>query len=187
MTFHERLTPEDAAVFQRAASRNREFLPADYMVMLGDARDAQIFGFMARDNGPDCGHINIHAMPLRAFPGYCGGTGYGTDRETGTRKCYACCAKEERASMIATGRATLYIVRLKSEDGKDFDIFTRHVTDWAGELKFRCIETRYHAHAGGFGSQRTDAWFVGPDGFIWHAVNRGDNDIARCKRTRERA
>jgi hypothetical protein len=37
--FHERLTDEDRAIFLRAASRNRDSLPADYMVMLGDATD----------------------------------------------------------------------------------------------------------------------------------------------------
>lgn len=37
--FHDTLTTEDAAIFQRAASRNRESLPADYMVMMGDSTD----------------------------------------------------------------------------------------------------------------------------------------------------
>lgn len=37
--FHDTLTNEDTAIFQRAASRNREYLPADYMVMMGDSTD----------------------------------------------------------------------------------------------------------------------------------------------------
>lgn len=164
-------------IAMRATDRGRE-LSLIAMVQ-GDRRDAQIFGFMARDNGLDCGHINIHAMPLRAFPGYCGGTGYGIDSATNTRKCYACCAQSERASMISTGRATLYLTHEGVGDWR--------VTDWPGELSFFAYDTRRSRNGGGFGSQRTDAWFVGPDGFIWHAVNRGDNDIARCKRTRERA
>lgn len=45
--FHERLTPEDAAVFLRASTRNRDSLPADYMVMLGD--DADYRAMMARE------------------------------------------------------------------------------------------------------------------------------------------
>jgi len=128
----------------------------------------------------DCGHL-----PTAQAPGALG-TGYGVD-SAGKTACYQCCADKERAAMIETGRATLYLVRKKSPDGKEFDIFTRHVTDWPGLLEFRCREVRHYPRAGGFGSQRTDAWFAGPDGYVWHAVNRGDSDIARCRRTKERA
>lgn len=189
-------------IAMRATDKGREF--SLIAMVQGDRRDAQIFGFMARDNGLDCGHVNIHAMPGRAFPGYCGGTGYGVDHATGTRKCYACCAQSERASMIATGRATLYLVRRSvtvapsDTDGRPLEetaalranpkatVMRYFVTDWAGELEFKTLPGIRHG-AGGFGSQRTDAWFVGPDGFVWHAVNRGDNDIARCRRTKVKA
>lgn len=129
----------------------------------------------------DCGHLPT-ARPKGQTSG---GTGYGT--YDGKTYCYACCAERDRADMIATGRATLYLVRKKSSDGKEFDIFTRHVTNWPGTLEFRCSETRHYPRSGGFGSQRTDAWFAGPDGYVWHAVNRGDMDIARCKRTKVKA
>ena len=115
----------------------------------------------------DCGHT--------PSPHSAATTGYGTLPD-GKRICYACCAERDRADMIATGKATLYLV------GN-----VRHVTNWPGALAFAVLERRISKHGGGFGSQRTDAWFHGPDGYVWHAVNRGDNDIARCKRTKEKA
>ena len=114
----------------------------------------------------DCGHTPSRHGPLT--------TGYGTD-DHGKRKCYECCADGDKARMIAGGRATLYVTL---KQGK------RTVTNWPGSLSFRCITFSVSKHAGGFGSQRTDVWFIGPDGFMWHAVNRGDNDLARCKRTK---
>jgi hypothetical protein len=48
------------------------------------------------------------------------GTGYGVTKE-GNKVCYACCAKLELASMIETGKSTLYFCKDK-------------VTDWAGGL-----------------------------------------------------
>lgn len=140
-----------------------------------DARHAYILAPVTLD----CGH---GLSPLRPGPG---GAGYGTTRD-GKKVCYSCCANNDLTEMQATGRATLYLVRKSSADGKEFDIFTRHVTNWPGSLEFRCSEVRHYPRGGGFGSQRTDAWFNGPDGYVWHAVNRGDNDIARCKRTKEK-
>ena len=114
----------------------------------------------------DCGHTPSSHGPMT--------TGYGEDA-SGRRRCYECCADADKASMIADGRATLY-VSLKQGN--------RAVTNWPRSLSFPCLAFGVSPRAGGFGSQRTDAWFIGPDGYIWHAVNRGDNDIARCKRTK---
>lgn len=97
-------------------------------------------------------------------------TGYGRTA-SGDRHCFACCAEQDRAEMIETGRhPCLYLTR-------------GEVRNWPGSLRFAVTETRRNPRAGGFGSQRTDAWFRGPDGHMWHAINRGDNDIARCRRT----
>lgn len=49
--FHDTLTNEDAAIFQRAASRNREYLPADYMVMMGDSTDYRAMLTLATRRG----------------------------------------------------------------------------------------------------------------------------------------
>ena len=35
--------------------------------------------------------------------------------------------------------------------------------------------------------KRLDVWFYGPDGYIWHGVQYGDNtQIVHCKRSSER-
>lgn len=146
----------------------------------------------------DCGHPPSDHGPHT--------TGYGIDPVTGARSCYQCCADKERVSMIETGRATLYLVlrtvpvSLGDTDGRPLadtielrtnpkaTVARWFVTDWPGLLKFKCFPgVRRNARGGGFGSQRTDAWFVGPDGYVWHAINRGDMDIARCKRTKVKA
>lgn len=133
----------------------------------------------------DCGH----PRPVLA-PGH--GTGYGVHK--GRTACYACCADLDRAEMIATGRITLYLVtRLPSTPYTPY-AFRHHVANWPGSLSFECLArpgtyegVKRSSRGGGFGSQRTDAWFVGPDGYVWHAINRGDMDVARCRRTKKRA
>lgn len=112
----------------------------------------------------DCGHPE---SPHSDFT-----TGYGTTAD-GKRHCYACCAAQDRADMLANGRATLYLSKDKSG--------AWHVSNWPGTLTFLARAKTAH-RGGGFGCQRTDAWFRGPDGAMWHAINRGDNQIARCRR-----
>lgn len=128
----------------------------------------------------DCGHaLGMHTGCT---------AGYGTDA-AGVRSCYQCCADKERASMVETGRATLYLVSRNVPASYGSGVSRQHyVTDWPGKLEFRTIGApNVKRNGGGFGAQRTDAWFVGPDGFIWHAINRGDNGVARCKRIKVRA
>ncbi len=121
----------------------------------------------------DCGH-----PPTVGQEGIA--TGYGTDKD-GKTACYECCADFDRARMIADGRITLYLVACGP---RPLSAFTRafEITNWPGTLRFPATLTRTKKHGGGFGAQRTDAWFTGPDGKRWHAVNRGDSQIARCKR-----
>jgi hypothetical protein len=131
----------------------------------------------------DCGHVNTRAPK----PGECGGTGYARIKhESGAeqRICYDCCAVRDRLDMLATGRAVLYLVGRVD----NVHVTTHVVTNWPGTLEFKCFpRVVRRPGAGGFGAQRTDAWFIGPDGFIWHAINRGDMQLARCKRTKEKA
>lgn len=98
-----------------------------------------------------------------------GGTGYGYDKEN-RLTCYDCCGAMEKAAMIETGRATLYLT-------------DKGVTDWPGVLTFKPFyrKTGRHNMAG----KRYDVWFTGPDGKNWHGVTYGDNtQICHCKRTR---
>ena len=92
--------------------------------------------------------------------------------------CYACCAEREKARMIESGRATLY---LTSETAPTGGGHVRHfATDWPGELKFRVHTISKGRH--NMARTRVDAWFIGPDGAPWHGVNIGDDQILRCRR-----
>lgn len=96
-------------------------------------------------------------------------TGYGTTRD-GRRECYDCCAARERAAMIATGRATLYL----TGDA---------VTDWPGKLRFPVGHVRKGRH--NMARVRYDFRFSGPDGATWSGVQYGDNtQIAHCRRVK---
>lgn len=129
----------------------------------------------------DCGHTETrpHSYITR---------GYATDA-AGKTACYACCAERERAAMIETGRATLYLSYDAERGGYNNKVIRYsnvRVTDWPGVLEFKCggLRTGRHNIAG----KRYDVWFRGPDGFVWHGVQYGENtQIAHCKRTKERA
>lgn len=121
----------------------------------------------------DCGHEpSAHDASIT--------TGYARTSD-GQRICYACAADRERADMIATGRATLYLVDSQASIGRAWT-----VQNWPSSLCFPVTHTRKSARGGGFGADRIDAWFAGPDGYVWHAVNRGDNQVARCRRMKEK-
>lgn len=135
-----------------------------------------------------CGH-----PPTPQAPG-AGGTGYGrvfvrsdASGDVYETRCYDCCAAHIRDRMAKGHPATLYLVEhtggtLSEHSNRD----RARVTDWTGKLSFDVTGLRRSPRGGGFGSQRTDAWFNGPDGYVWHAINRGDMDIARCRRTRQK-
>ena len=127
----------------------------------------------------DCGH---EPSPHESFT-----TGYGVTAD-GKKACYACCAESDKAAMIADGRACLYLVSRETAPAVGAMGARReyYVTNWPGSLEFRVGgAVRHSRNGGGFGCQRTDAWFTGPDGKPWHAVNRGDNQIARCRRVKD--
>ena len=139
------------------------------------------------------------------------GTGYGSVVKDGKeeRYCYACCAERMRAEMCATGKATLYLVAPQNafapgvEAEWTISIGSREprgtmqtmsgdrwrVTDWPGQLSFRCYPRVRSVPVKSFGrsSRMITAYFAGPDGYVWRVVNRGDSQIARCTRTREKA
>jgi hypothetical protein len=102
------------------------------------------------------------------------GTGYA-ETEDGQKVCYACCAVKDQAYMKEHGKIDLYLVLHPDQTA---------VINWPGTLRFpvRWKHEGRHNIAG----KRTDAWFNGPDGYLWHGVTVGDNtQIIHCKRTKE--
>lgn len=141
------------------------------------------------------------ALPVNP-PGHTGGTGYACkdaqpidyrpqhaeELKPGFRYvraeaiCYACCAVNDRAAMIETGRALLYATgRMFGENAGRYEI-----TNWCGTLRIVATTHKVSPRAGGFGADRMDVWFTGPDGKAWHGVQRGDNQLLRCRRLKER-
>lgn len=114
----------------------------------------------------DCGHISTTGA-------------FGRDSKTGETRCFPCCANLERAQMVETGKATLYLTISEKDN------YTYAVTDWPGLLRFpaRYVRSGRHNIAG----TRLDFEFTGPDGFRWVGVQYGRNtQIAHCKRTKEK-
>ena len=122
----------------------------------------------------DCGHEPSEHLPIT--------TGYGRDAE-GRTFCYECAARMDRESMIETGKATLYLVERPSGILGTFDPVRRFITNWPESLEFPIGRFRKGKHS--IARTRYDAWFTGPDGKQWHAVQYGENtQIAHCQRVK---
>lgn len=122
----------------------------------------------------DCGHFPSEHSEFT--------TGYGEDNE-GKTFCYQCCADNERAAMIDMGKACLYLVKRQNND--KHDTHNWYVTDWPGKLEFKCYYVSKGNH--NIARTRTDCWFNGPDGFVWHGMQFGENtQVCHCKRTKEK-
>jgi hypothetical protein len=130
----------------------------------------------------DCGHV---PSPHESFS-----TGYGTGTD-GKTYCYACCADRDRADMIETGRATLYLTRDKLSPARQdtygrtiHALYSYKLTNWPGSLTFNVGGAVRHGRHN-IARTRIDAWFTGPDGKPWHAVQYGENtQIAHCRRVK---
>lgn len=151
--------------------------------------------FASIDDILECGHA-----PNWKAKGEFGGIGFGYHNDLADicRVCYTCCAAYDRAEMIRTGEATLYLTYKGPQTTwrhphvgtyaklADHNRQLYSVTNWPSSLVFTpCLPVRRSKHGGGFGAQRTDVWFTGPDGATWHGINRGDSQILRCKRTHQ--
>jgi hypothetical protein len=100
-------------------------------------------------------------------------TGYGVDAQ-GHKHCYACCATNDKASMVKDGRATLYLTIDKATGAAT-------ASNWPGSLRFTVghVKTGRHNMAG----TRYDVWFAGPDAKVWHGTQYGENtQILHCRR-----
>ena len=113
-----------------------------------------------------------------------GGTGYAT-LPNGDRVCYSCIAFRDRTAMIEKGQSSslpLYLTRKsihKPNDG------CWKVGNWPDTLSFPVQRITQGGH--NLAGKRYDVWFYGPDGYVWHGVQYGDNtQIVHCKRSSER-
>jgi hypothetical protein len=132
--------------------------------------------------GP-AGFVCSHCKALVPFPLGTGSAGYGLAPDSDAMVCFACGGLQDKARMIETGKAVLYLTG-QSVFGLKADGAYR-VTNWPNSLSFtpRYVKTGWHNIAG----KRFDSWFNGPDGFVWHGVTYGQNtQIHHCKRTKER-
>jgi|SRR3990167_5425836 len=115
----------------------------------------------------------------------------GESLERSPAVCYTCCAAGDKARMIETGRATLY---LTFESGVD-DLYTdscgarrkafgRYIdgelSNWPGSLKLPC---RVHIGHHNIARVRYDVTFRGVDGRHWRGTQYGDNtQLCYCRR-----
>lgn len=136
-------------------------------------------------------------MPDRKICASCGNvclpigstTGYGIS-PNGQIHCFDCCADLDRLSMRTTGRVTLYLTDTNPIERQHE--YLSHVLrnarfsvgNWPGSLAFVPTSVRKGKH--NIAGSRIDVWFPF-EGFYWHGVNIGDNQILRCKRTRKPA
>ncbi len=116
----------------------------------------------------DCGQDKTHDIP-----GGTGGTGYGTDGDK--KVCYACCAKRDTVSMSTAQKFTLYFVNTAQG---------WRVQNWPGTLSFVAYGVTSERKPGKV--RRYAFWFTDSNGQRWQGTNNGNNQIARCRRVRQR-
>ena len=103
-------------------------------------------------------------------------TGYGTTPD-GKKHCYECCAMVDVEYMADNGRWTGYFTEGENVSGG-------RVTNWPGSLSFPLFGGGPRRSKTNWNLWRSDFWFAGPDGHIWHGYQIGENSqIAHCKRT----
>lgn len=112
-----------------------------------------------------------------------GGTGYANTDDG--RVCYDCCAIRDKQTMVETNKIALYLTLVKDDPLNPQSHVHWEVTNWPGTLRFK-VRVRQSDHNFAGKNGRCDAWFIF-DGSVWHGVNIGDNQICRCKRTKEKA
>ena len=136
-----------------------------------------------------CGAVKPAGEPGGITCGYgygLDGPGWGVDSPI----CFACCGELDRERMKTDGRATLYLSDPSCAVGRPrgtCPVYTRegNVSNWPGSLSFPVLYLKHGRH--NIARVRTDCWFNGPDGFIWHGYSIGDyTQIAHCRRTRKK-
>ena len=85
--------------------------------------------------------------------------------------CFACCAANDKARMIDTGRAMLYLTTATPAK----------VSNWPGSLSFPVSRICRGSH--NWARVRYDVTFTGPDSRQWRGTQYGDNtQICHCRR-----
>jgi hypothetical protein len=116
----------------------------------------------------DCKRKITHTTPHSY-----GAVGYGVFKD-GRKVCYDCCAIRDKAEMVKTGKAVLYLAK---GDG------WYKVTNWPGTMAYRVF--RYSRGKHNIAGTRIDVWFTGPDGECWWGVVYGRNTmLCHCRRVK---
>jgi len=104
------------------------------------------------------------------------------------RVCRECAGARIRAEMVKSGRITLYLI-FRPQEVPDYQKGVHYrnrgwyVTDWAGSPSM-VFPATIHKGRHNIARTRYDAWFRGPDGYIWHGLQYGENtQICHCRRT----
>lgn len=106
-------------------------------------------------------------------------TGYGINPDTQECVCYTCCGQVDRENMIKNGRIILYL------SDKKYHPDYYEITNWPGSLKFKTAIFSEGKH--NWAGKSYHVWFKGPDDYIWHGVQYGDNtQLCHCKRTKRK-
>ena len=102
---------------------------------------------------------------------------------------------DEEIRMRETGKVTLYwnydqaaVYYAPKSVSYSAALRTGQITNWLGSL-ILLPRNVYRSFGYGFGRRYEvwHVWFVGPDGYVWYGRNAGDNQILRCKRTKNKA
>ena len=101
-----------------------------------------------------------------------GGTGYARRAGDDALVCYACCGANDARELAEAQPGARFVHYLTKENGNYV------ITNWPGTLKVHPFRVRHGRH--NIGRTRTDAWFSYA-GKAFHAVNIGDNQIARIR------
>lgn len=107
----------------------------------------------------------------------------------GNRYCYQCCAKRDVLQMRADGRITLYLTGMRHGDSFRQGMINApeaKIINWPGSLEIMPLGNNVKVGRHNLGGKRFDVWFAF-DGYIWHGVNIGDNDLLRCRKTAQRS
>ena len=91
----------------------------------------------------------------------------------GAKVCFDCCAILDKADMMATKRAALYL-----------DWAKKKVTNWPGTLAFPCAGKKGRHN---WGLNRYDVWFRVGDTFWWGYTIGDFTQICHCKQITKEA